>query len=158
MALLGWGFRKLIAERSAISACLTNAVIAHSIGRPQSIQGKRSTPSRSTAAGFPDRSHTSSLSKVEGYKGWYRSGHHEGIIIFFLGMEKKCRFCPRVCHKQEHLDRHERTHTKVRPYRCDKCEKHFVRRYFDIGDSYLISQWYTQTTSKTPSRRCAKVW
>jgi len=45
-------------------------------------------------------------------------------------MEKKCRFCPRVCHKQEHLDRHERTHTKVRPYRCEACEKHFVRRYF----------------------------
>ena len=44
-------------------------------------------------------------------------------------MEKKCRFCSRVCHKQEHLDRHERTHTKVRPYRCEACEKHFVRRY-----------------------------
>jgi hypothetical protein len=43
-------------------------------------------------------------------------------------MEKKCRFCSRVCHKQEHLDRHERTHTKVRPYRCEACEKHFVRR------------------------------
>lgn len=45
-----------------------------------------------------------------------------------FAMEKKCRFCPRVCHKQEHLDRHERTHTKVRPYRCESCEKHFVRR------------------------------
>lgn len=44
-------------------------------------------------------------------------------------MEKKCRYCPRVCHKQEHLDRHERTHTKIRPYRCEACEKHFVRRY-----------------------------
>jgi len=44
-------------------------------------------------------------------------------------MEKKCRFCHRVCHKQEHLDRHERTHTKVRPYRCESCEKYFVRRY-----------------------------
>ena len=44
-------------------------------------------------------------------------------------MEKKCKFCPRVCHKQEHLDRHERTHTKARPYRCEECEKYFVRRF-----------------------------
>ena len=53
-------------------------------------------------------------------------------------MEKKCRFCPRVCHKQEHLDRHERTHTKVRPYRCEACEKHFVRRYFVPARNNMI--------------------
>lgn len=39
MALLGLGFRKLIAERSPISARMTNAVIAHSISRPKAYKG-----------------------------------------------------------------------------------------------------------------------
>jgi hypothetical protein len=37
------------------------------------------------------------------------------------------------------LDRHERTHTKVRPYRCEACEKHFVRRYRPSSTNSLFA-------------------
>lgn len=42
----------------------------------------------------------------------------------------KCRFCPSTFAKTEHLKRHERSHTKERPYVCGICEKKFTR-----GDS-----------------------
>jgi hypothetical protein len=44
----------------------------------------------------------------------------------------KCRFCPSTFQKSEHLSRHERSHTKQRPYVCDipGCGKAFTR-----GDS-----------------------
>ncbi|KAJ9104048.1 hypothetical protein QFC19_004182 [Naganishia cerealis] len=42
----------------------------------------------------------------------------------------KCRFCPSTFAKSEHLKRHERSHTKERPYICSICGKKFTR-----GDS-----------------------
>ncbi|KAJ9096816.1 hypothetical protein QFC21_005087 [Naganishia friedmannii] len=42
----------------------------------------------------------------------------------------KCRFCPSTFAKSEHLKRHERSHTKERPYICAICDKKFTR-----GDS-----------------------
>lgn len=42
----------------------------------------------------------------------------------------KCRYCPSTFAKSEHLARHQRTHTKERPYVCPICGKRFTR-----GDS-----------------------
>ncbi|KAL2426420.1 hypothetical protein ABEF95_004397 [Exophiala dermatitidis] len=38
-----------------------------------------------------------------------------------------CQFCPNTYHKREHLVRHERIHTGLRPYTCDKCDRAFAR-------------------------------
>ncbi|KAJ5617931.1 hypothetical protein N7537_003045 [Penicillium hordei] len=40
---------------------------------------------------------------------------------------KKCSICSRVFKKTEHYKRHERSHTKERPYECNICHKHFSR-------------------------------
>ncbi|KAJ5572207.1 transcriptional regulator family: C2H2 zinc finger and Fungal Specific TF [Penicillium sp. DV-2018c] len=40
---------------------------------------------------------------------------------------KKCPICSRVFKKTEHYKRHERSHTKERPYECNVCHKRFSR-------------------------------
>ncbi|KAH8807379.1 hypothetical protein F5884DRAFT_674767 [Xylogone sp. PMI_703] len=40
---------------------------------------------------------------------------------------KKCNICDRRFSKTEHLKRHERAHTKERPYKCITCNKSFSR-------------------------------
>ncbi|KAJ6044959.1 uncharacterized protein N7446_003156 [Penicillium canescens] len=40
---------------------------------------------------------------------------------------KKCSICSRVFSKTEHVKRHERSHTKERPYQCNVCLKRFSR-------------------------------
>ncbi|KAH7085781.1 hypothetical protein BKA63DRAFT_500489 [Paraphoma chrysanthemicola] len=40
---------------------------------------------------------------------------------------KKCRFCDRKFTKEEHLRRHERTHTGEKPFKCPKCYKRYGR-------------------------------
>ncbi|RCI15880.1 hypothetical protein L249_2715 [Ophiocordyceps polyrhachis-furcata BCC 54312] len=41
-----------------------------------------------------------------------------------------CRFCPRRFRRVEHVQRHERTHTKEKPFPCNwcGCGKRFARR------------------------------
>lgn len=39
----------------------------------------------------------------------------------------KCSFCDSTFQKTEHLRRHERSHTKERPYECPECGKKFTR-------------------------------
>lgn len=39
-----------------------------------------------------------------------------------------CGVCTRAFARQEHLDRHERSHTKEKPYDCGICERKFSRR------------------------------
>lgn len=41
---------------------------------------------------------------------------------------KACRFCSRVFAKTEHLIRHERCHTKERPFQCNICGKNYSRK------------------------------
>ncbi|KAK9465694.1 hypothetical protein V1512DRAFT_265176 [Lipomyces arxii] len=40
----------------------------------------------------------------------------------------KCSFCARAFSRSEHKNRHERSHTKERPFKCDRCKSTFVRR------------------------------
>lgn len=43
--------------------------------------------------------------------------------------ERVCSICSQAFSKVEHLDRHVRSHTKEKPYRCQVCHKKFVRQY-----------------------------
>ncbi|KAG9626900.1 C2H2 type zinc finger domain protein, partial [Aureobasidium melanogenum] len=40
----------------------------------------------------------------------------------------ECRFCQRIYSKAEHLTRHERSHTGVRPFTCKECNRAFSRQ------------------------------
>ncbi|KAF1842790.1 uncharacterized protein K460DRAFT_314411 [Cucurbitaria berberidis CBS 394.84] len=40
---------------------------------------------------------------------------------------KQCSMCERTFTKLEHVKRHERSHTRERPYECPTCKKHFSR-------------------------------
>lgn len=40
----------------------------------------------------------------------------------------KCNYCDRAFSRSEHRSRHERSHTKERPFHCPKCPSTFVRR------------------------------
>ncbi|KAF2851654.1 hypothetical protein T440DRAFT_55602 [Plenodomus tracheiphilus IPT5] len=40
---------------------------------------------------------------------------------------RKCRYCDRKFSKEEHLRRHERSHTGEKPFKCPKCYKRYGR-------------------------------
>ncbi|BCS17363.1 FTFMHR domain-containing protein [Aspergillus puulaauensis] len=40
----------------------------------------------------------------------------------------RCRFCTKAFYRKEHLQRHERLHTKEKPFRCTICPAGFARR------------------------------
>jgi hypothetical protein len=42
---------------------------------------------------------------------------------------RQCQFCDKRFSKTEHLLRHERSHTKERPFHCVRCNKVYSRQY-----------------------------
>ncbi|KAE8135962.1 hypothetical protein BDV38DRAFT_250800 [Aspergillus pseudotamarii] len=40
----------------------------------------------------------------------------------------RCQFCAREFQRNEHLQRHERLHTKEKPFGCTVCPETFTRR------------------------------
>ncbi|EXK79822.1 hypothetical protein FOQG_15608 [Fusarium oxysporum f. sp. raphani 54005] len=43
------------------------------------------------------------------------------------GRPRKCAYCERVFTKEEHLKRHERSHTGEKPFKCCKCGRSYAR-------------------------------
>ena len=41
----------------------------------------------------------------------------------------RCTICGRTFARREHLRRHQKTHTKERPFQCSICDKSFSRQY-----------------------------
>ncbi|KKK12987.1 C2H2 transcription factor [Aspergillus rambellii] len=70
----------------------------------------------------------------------------------------ECPRCSRTFARLEHLQRHERSHTKEKPYLCDKCPKSFTRkdllvRHERLGHSSPgLSTQTPLTTPPTSSR------
>ncbi|CAG8261223.1 unnamed protein product [Penicillium salamii] len=58
---------------------------------------------------------------------------------------RKCSVCSRVFKKTEHYKRHERSHTKERPYECNVCHKRFSRS--DVLSRHARGHKQTHTTA-----------
>ena len=65
--------------------------------------------------------------------------------------DKACQFCNRIFRKTEHLQRHERQHTKERPFECPICGNRFGRQ--DSLGRHLKSHGQTDTVPPSYGRR-----
>ncbi|OJJ05159.1 hypothetical protein ASPVEDRAFT_31565 [Aspergillus versicolor CBS 583.65] len=68
------------------------------------------------------RTRLSCVSQIQEKSIETESGRREAEKAFH------CSFCTRAFHRKEHLQRHERLHTKEKPFRCTICPAGFARR------------------------------
>ncbi|KAK5193436.1 hypothetical protein LTR72_006750 [Exophiala xenobiotica] len=66
----------------------------------------------------------------------------------------KCQLCDRTYSKTEHLKRHQRSHTKERPYQCPVCKKYFSRS--DVLRRHQKNHENLNETAETFSKRPTK--
>ncbi|KAH7412944.1 hypothetical protein BKA64DRAFT_567059 [Cadophora sp. MPI-SDFR-AT-0126] len=59
--------------------------------------------------------------------------------------ERQCPYCPRTFTKEEHLNRHRRSHTGEKPFHCHKCSRKYSRS--DVLSRHL----QTHTTESPPA-------
>lgn len=52
-----------------------------------------------------------------------------------VAKERKCQYCEKTFFKTEHLLRHERGHTKERPFQCKTCGRVYGRQYGNPEDT-----------------------
>lgn len=82
------------------------------------------TEDESPGVTSPTNDSTSPTSKEQALANLHRAPINPGAHAH------RCKYCPSTFAKTEHLKRHERSHTKERPYVCGICGKKFTR-----GDS-----------------------
>ena len=52
-----------------------------------------------------------------------------GQNLSAVSKKRECAICFRTFAKTEHLERHVRSHTKEKPFRCDICGRSYGRKY-----------------------------
>ncbi|PVH77026.1 hypothetical protein DL98DRAFT_464261 [Cadophora sp. DSE1049] len=62
--------------------------------------------------------------------------------------ERQCPYCPRTFTKEEHLNRHRRSHTGEKPFHCHKCSRKYSRRSVSLSD--VLSRHLQTHTTQTP--------
>lgn len=69
-----------------------------------------------------------------------------------------CKICTRAFARQEHLTRHERSHTKEKPYFCGICDRRFSRRDLLLRHAHKLHGGNCgETIKKGRKRKCVSV-
>ncbi|KAG7432714.1 Transcriptional regulator ADR1 [Fusarium oxysporum f. sp. raphani] len=68
------------------------------------------------------------------------------------GRPRKCAYCERVFTKEEHLKRHERSHTGEKPFKCCKCGRSYARRCSDVLFRHSQTHFSTNNNGQSEYR------